>query len=205
MSTQSWISHPSENFPTLNVPFYSEKSRENECLVYSLAMAIEYISESHPDSWVRDKMTTLSLSVIRSHLTLGEAGWKAKNSEEDFRQLSDKVGPINFEHSIRDQSPTEETLVSLVNDHLERGVPIIPFINARMLRRDMKGGVHAVVITGMNDDYISFHDPWGYPKDIAEKDEFMEIWDDVLNQVITINLGGQQTLGSRSQKESKNT
>lgn len=196
MSVKTWVQHPKEDLSTLNIPFKSEKDRENECFVYSLAMAIEFVSEEHPTKWVRESMKTLSPETIRNQLTIGDAGWKAKNSEKDFAEISEKAGPINFEHKLRDQSPAEETLVSLVNEHLERRVPVIPFINAKLLRRDKKAGVHAVVVTGVNDEHIAIHDPWGYPKDIVERGRFLEAWDDVLNQVVTIKLGGQQTLGS---------
>lgn len=191
-----WSTHPkAPQLEILETPFYSERGQENRCLAYCLQMAIEYVSESFPDTWVQDRMTTLEIKDICSELLIGEAGWRPKKDESDFDNISGKAGPIHFEHILRDQSPTRETFIRIIKKHLSRNLPVIPIINARLLRRSRAAGLHAVLVIGMSKDKIAFHDPWGYPKDIQPMDEFIDSWDDVLNQFVTIDLGGQQTLG----------
>jgi len=198
MSAETWVHHPQKRgFSTLNVPFRTDRGQENASFVYSLTMTIEFVSEAHPAEWVRENMSTLSTSTIRENLTIDEAGWKAKNSEEDFEAISEEAGPINFDHKLRDRPPAEETMAGSIKDHLSRNVPLIPFINSRILRQNKCGGVNPVVVTGMNEDSVAFHDPLGHPKDIVDREVFLQAWDDVLNQVVTVSLGGQQTLGSQ--------
>lgn len=193
MSATPWVVHPRDDLSVLDVPFLAEKERENQCLVYCLAMTVKYVAKSYPDQWVRENMNILGPEEIRSSITINEqTGWVPDT--EELEQVSEKAGPLNFEHVLRDQSPTKQIFGKIVKSHLNRDLPVIPIINAKMLRRDKRAGVHAVVATGMNEDQIAFHDPWGYPRDIKQRNEFINAWDDVLNQVITVTVGGQQTL-----------
>jgi len=162
-------------------------------MVYSLAMVLDYISDSYPDEWVRKNVNSLSPSKIRENLTISEqTGWRPK--QDELNSISENAGSVQFSHILRDQSPTKEIFAQIIEDHLEKNLPVIPIINAKLLRKDEKAGVHAVVAIGMDDSKIAFQDPWGYPKDIKLKDEFISAWDDILNQVVTISVGGQQTL-----------
>lgn len=193
MSSTPWVNHPTDGMRTLDVPMYSESEREGQCIVYSLAMALDYLSNSYPDDWVRENIEFIPPSEIRDVITLsGQSGWIPKPEELDL--ISELAGSVQFNHILRDQSPTEEIFAQIIEDHLEKEIPVIPIINAKLLRKNEKAGVHAVVAIGMDDSKVAFQDPWGYPKDIQPKDEFISAWDDVLNQVITISVGGQQTL-----------
>lgn len=193
MSSTPWVNHPTDGIETLDVPMYSESEREGQCMVYSLAMALDYLSKSYPDEWVRENIDFLPPSEIRKEITISDqSGWIPKQKELD--SISEIAGSVQFTHILRDQSPTEEIFAQIIENHLEKDIPVIPIINAKLLRKDEKAGVHAVVAIGMDDSKIAFQDPWGYPKDIQPKDEFISAWDDVLNQVVTISVGGQQTL-----------
>jgi hypothetical protein len=160
-------------------------------------MVIDYIAYEYPDSWIRDRVEPISAEMIREHLSFNPEGWTPTDSELDA--LSDELGPINIEHTLNTQSPSKETFSKIVQSHLEKSIPIIPIINIKMLRRGVKAGVHAVVVTGMNDDFIAIHDPSGHPYDLVDREDFISAWDMVTNQFIKIDLGGQQTLGTNNQ------
>ncbi|WP_436343100.1 hypothetical protein [Natronorubrum sp. FCH18a] len=199
MSLEPWRGHPVEDSPdVLQVPAASDKETENECLVYCLWMSVQYVTNFHPEDWVREEATTLDLDEIRSNLTLREAGWVP--DQNDLDDVSDSVGPIRFEHKLKQKSPAHSTLERIITNQLNKDMPIIPIINARILREDRKGGVHAVVVTGMDDDSIAINDPWGYLYDTVNKERFVKAWDDTVNQVITVSIGEQQAISNEDQK-----
>lgn len=193
MSVAAWTTHPNNNdIEILNVPPYSQKDTENECLVHCLRMVIDYAAINHPNSWINKEIEKITSEKVRDHLTINRSGWVPKQTELD--NLSAEVGPIEFNHRLEKQSPTEETFYRIIRNHLENDLPVIPIINVKKLRRRVQAGVHAVVAVGMNDESIAINDPWGHPYDVVDRTEFVEAWNDTVNQFITIELGGQQSL-----------
>lgn len=199
MPPEPWRGHPTEESPdVLQVPAASDKETENECLVYCLWMSVQYVANFYPEDWVQNEVTALDLDEIRSILTLREAGWVP--DQDDLDEVSNAAGPVHFEHKLRQQSPAHSTLERIIENHLNENMPIIPIVNARILRENRKGGVHAVVVTGMDNESIAINDPWGYLYDTVSKERFVEAWDDTVNQVITVSIGEQQAISNGNQR-----
>lgn len=193
MSVAAWTTHPDNSeIEILNVPAYSEKDSENECLVHCLRMVINYAATCHPNSWINEGIAEVSSGKVREYLTINRSGWVPDQDELD--NLAADIGPIKFNHRLERQSPTEETFYRIIRSHLDNDIPVIPVINVKKLRRGVKAGVHAVVAVGMNDETIAINDPWGHPYDLVDRKDFIEAWNDTVNQFITIELGGQQSL-----------
>lgn len=193
MSVAAWTTHPNnKDIDILNVPSYSQKKAENECLIHCLRMVVDYIATYHPSSWVNAEMDKISPDKIRNCITINKSGWVPNQDELD--SLSTDIGPIEFNHSLEKQSPTEETFYRVIKNHLDNDLPVIPIINVKKLRRGVQAGVHAVVAIGMNDKSIAINDPWGYPYDVVNRTDFVKAWNDTVNQFITIELGSQQKL-----------
>jgi len=193
MSVTTWRAHPEKtDIEILDVPAYSQRGVEKECLLQCVRMSIDYLAKSYPNDWIRNNISTVDLSFLRRFISVSGAGWTPDDSE--LESLSAELGPINFTHTMERQSPKEETFYRIIRNNLDQHLPIIPIINAKKLRYGSKGGAHAVVVVGMNEDSIAINDPWGYPYDIVGKEDFIPAWDDTINQFVTLEVGGQQTL-----------
>lgn len=194
MSSTPWVGHPDiQNFDVLQIPSYAQPDGENECILYSMWMVLQYAKNSYPEQWVREETNALAVSEIGKHLTIRQAGWVP--DEDELISLSEETSPIEFEH-VHWDSPPAGLPYEVIEDKLEQFLPTIAIIDARQLRKGISndGPMHAVVVTGVDNTRIAINDPWGYHYDVVERSAFKEAWDARISQLVKVNLGRQSTI-----------
>jgi hypothetical protein len=160
-------------------------------------MCLDYLSEEHPVSWIRDNTPALSTDEILQHIPVRDSGWTPENPGEEFTSLSSETGPVAFRHSFWTSSPPSQSFFDMIEDKLSRDLPTIAIVDSRMLREGYVGGgpVHAVVVTGIEDSRIMFNDPWGTKHEIRPKHRFADAWDArEINQVVHVDISEQSTI-----------
>ncbi|WP_160066320.1 hypothetical protein [Natronorubrum halalkaliphilum] len=88
-----------------------------------------------------------------------------------------------------------DSLYTVVENGLEDTVPTIAVVDSMRLQGyDEQGPLHAVVVTGMDDQRVVLNDPWGRMYDVYPKDLVADAWDTTLNRLITVDLHEQAVL-----------
>ena len=191
-----WLSSSSPDLELLRVPFDYQPHDEDECVVYCLWMATNYIKNKHDNDLLREETNVLSPDEILEDLTIVEGGWKP--DQDELTMVSERTKTLSFQLEYwHDDPPT--TLQKIVEENISTGFPVIPFINGLQLREGIRDddGIHAVVAAGFSDSHIAIHDPWGYPEDVVESGKLEDAWDSMFNQIITVNLSskGKKLIG----------
>ena len=189
-----------DNF--LRVPFDYQPESEDECVIYSLWMVIQYFKNKHPNETLRKETNSLSTDEILEDMTIVKGGWKPDQNE--LTLISERTRTLNFNIKYwQDGAP--KPLFDYVRSHIDRNRPLIQFINGPQLRKGKRAtdSIHSVVIAGYGSgtqsegDVIAVHYPWGNPKDMVEKAKLEDPWDPMFNQLITVTLSkrGKQIVG----------
>lgn len=195
-STNPWMTHPDNNsIEVLRVPSQAQPEREPECLPYSIWMVLHYVSEWHPIKWVRDETSKMSVEEIKSHITIRNAGWIP--DDDELEALSNDTAPLRFRHEDWESSPPTTVFFELLENKLDKNLPIIPIIDVRALKQGIpgQGPAHAVVVTGIEGPNIIINDPWGRMHEIHNKNEFVDAWDArAINQMVIVDISEQSTM-----------
>jgi hypothetical protein len=190
------MSHPDDDrVEVLRVPSQAQPESEPECLPYSMWIILHYVAEWHPVPWVRDETQKLSIADIEARLTIRDAGWIP--DDDELESLSEKTAPIRFRHETWESSPPTTVFFDMIEDKLEKNLPVIPIIDVRALKDSIpnQGPVHAVVVTGLEGTSITINDPWGRMHEIHNKNEFVDAWDArPINQMVIADISEQSTI-----------
>lgn len=196
MASSPWTKHPNGDLRVLQVPTVADKANEQKCLAHSLYMVLTYMSDFYPDEWVNENTNKLSVEEIIQRITHSPSGWRPR--EDDFEEISEQAGAVQFKYVLKDRPLSDERLLGILNENLNDHLPVVPFINAKKLRKNQRGGVHAVVVVGMENDTVALNDSWGYLYDKVDASRFLEAWNDTLNQFVLVEPGSQQSVSNQN-------
>lgn len=179
---------------TLRIPLLTQPNRENECLLYTIGMVLQYCSSVHPSDDVKEGTVMLSPQDLKNdYIRIRESGWAP--SPEDLDALSDELGIINLEMKYWSNSPPSATFDHIVKNGFERDMPTIAVVDAKRIQGlDSEDGQHATIVAGLNESHAVLADPWEGNLKKLNKRIVTDAWDTQLNRLITIEASVQDSL-----------
>lgn len=185
----------------LDVPLRTQPNSEQECLLYSLYMVLEYCQAVHPSKDVRKETAVVTPEELKdNHIMVRESGWAP--SPEDLDELSNHLGVVNVELNYWSRSPPINAFDDMIEDGLQKNLPTIAIVDAmRIQEMNSEDGQHAVVVTGLGRSHVTINDPWGTSQKRLKKGVITDAWDTQLNRLVTFDTDNQVTLAPPQQEE----
>lgn len=190
----------------LRVPHLTQPGGENTCMIHSLWMVNQYMSNVYPQGKVRDCVTPLSTEDIKEAMSLNEMGWTS--SQDELDDVSEESGCIRFKLWEWDKlnSPTSDTLFNKIEENLNEDLPLIVVVDLELLEngRKGKGPQHSVVVTGMENNEVYINDSFNGTHYPVKKGRFARAWDTVFNRIIEVEFSKNTRQSTIQEAEESN-
>lgn len=174
----------------LRIPTYRQPQESTECVQYALWMVCQYVANGYPDPDVRSAVDPPSLDDITECVSVGSGGWRPR--QEPLTQLASTVGGVEFSLESR-YNGIPQSVTEYVQPRLRNLLPSILWIDKLRMdgRARNEGPLHAVVVSGLGDDCVTFHDPLLGATRSESAERVNDAWDPEMNTAVNVALSGK--------------
>ena len=183
------ITHPDgHDYEILHMPGYRQPQNAPECIYYAIWITLQYVANEYPDEGVRDSTNPVKLDTIRDYIEIGQNGWE-NVGQAPLTQISAEVESLSLNLEYR-YNGFPQTIGEFASDGLSELLPTIVLVDHLLLEQGKRGEgpLHAVVVCGVGEEYITIEDPLVEGTTTLEIDKLDEAWDPEYNTAIEVGL-----------------
>lgn len=176
------------DYDILHMPGYRQAQDAPECICYSLWIVIHYVANEYPDKTVRQKTKAPKLDLIKEYIEIGELGWE-NPGQEPLTRLASELKSLDF-HLEHRYNGLPQRVDEFAAEGLDQLLPTIIWVDQVLLASGERGEgpMHAVVVCGAGESYITIEDPLVEGTTTLEIDKLEEAWDPEYNTAIDVRL-----------------
>lgn len=183
------IANPGEHdYDILHMPGYRQAQNAPECIHYALWIAIHYVANEYPDKNVRDRTQPPKLDLLSEYIDIGKLGWEDVGQDQ-LTKLASETGSLKL-HLQYKYNGLPQRVDEFVREGLDQLLPSIIWVDQVLLKNNERGEgpMHAVVVCGVGEEYITIEDPLVEGTTTLEIDRLDDAWDPEFNTAIEMKL-----------------
>jgi len=183
------VAHPEgHDYELLHMPGHRQPQDAPECIYYALWMTIQYVANEYPDKSVREQTSALKLDTIAHYIEVGQNGWE-NVGQEPLTQIASEVGSVDLNLEYR-YNGLPQSIDEFSEESLGELLPSIVWVDQLLLKQGERGEgpLHAAVVCGVSEDYITIEDPLVEGTTTMEIDNLDEAWDPEFNTAIEVKI-----------------
>lgn len=172
----------------LRMPDHRQPQNAQECIYYTLWMAIQYVANEYPDKQVRNQTRPPKLDLIQEYIEIGQNGWE-NPGQEPLTEISSEIGSLKLNLEYR-YNGLSQSIDEFVGESLDQFLPTIVWVDQLLLKDGTRGvgPMHSVIVCGLGDSHITINDPLVEGTTNVERDSLDEAWDPEYNTAIQLKL-----------------